>query len=76
MIHFRYKMDMTDAVSTLSWVTFFCWSKAAKKFYMETKTKDRSLSVQLGTTLECDIRDLYFSDTLENLIQRKLLAWR
>ena len=41
---------------------------------METKTKDRSLSVQLGTTLECGIRDLYFSDTLENLIQRKLLA--
>ena len=71
IIHFRYKIDMTDAVSTLSWVTFFRWSKAAKKVYMEIKTKDKSLSVQLGTTLQCDIRDLYFSDTLENLHSKK-----
>ena len=62
---------MTDAVSTLSWVTFFHWSEAAEKVYMQTKTKDKSLSVQLRTTLECDIRDLYFSDILEKLNSKK-----
>ena len=71
MIHFQYKIDMTDAVSTLSWVTFFRWSKAAKKVYMQTKTKDKSLSVQLHTTLECNIRDLYFYDILEKLNSKK-----
>lgn len=62
---------MTDAVSTLSWVTFFRWNQAAEKVYMQTKTKDKSLSVQLRTTLECDIRDLYFSDILEKLNSKK-----
>lgn len=38
---------------------------------MQTKTKDKSLSVQLRTTLECDIRDLYFSDILEKLNSKK-----
>ena len=48
VIHFKYKIDMADAVSTLWRVIIFGWNKAAEKTLHESKNSREML---ISTTI-------------------------